>query len=120
MRRIGLTINDNDFHSTIMGVLKGFEYNNPERHKEEDDEAFKNRLRKIATIGMIGAYPLWQDQEAVETPPTLKKYFQKRLKIFLDKEVDEYINSPKFFQNGELLVLYIAEHMYEKSFIEVL
>ena len=120
MEAVAITLGDNDFERTLRGAIEAFRYEPPMPLDGEVDSEFRERMRRIIVAAMCGAYPLWQNREVTSTPESLQRYFDERLEIFLSKdEVQEFMNSDRFFQNSELVIMYIPEYIHEESYMMV-
>ena len=102
IKKIGVEFKDNDFHSTMYGIMYGLAWNKPESLVDEELENFKRRIERVIKNSLYGVYKVWQNQE--EYPDfNIPRYFDKKpVKVFVNEEVDAYIKNN--FLNGEFFV----------------
>lgn len=110
MNKIGIRFGDNDFYNTFTGVLKFLK----EGYKWSCDLKFtKKQLCNLINNISMSCYIVFQNQYEYDVEHFLhtKEYLHlKEDNIYIDDEVDNYLNDKNTFLNGEFHVLDLTQH----------
>jgi hypothetical protein len=110
LRKMAITLYDNDFWSTLKGLVTIIADSRPAKLEDETHIEYKYRLYKVLQEGIYPMYRLRQNpyeynrQFEENNPDHMWNYLAEGLKLYINDEVDELLDND-FDGNGEFIFI---------------